>query len=178
VVQVLAEHFHWPELGYVPKEIPFLQSDLSFEVTSGGAAIGVIGCVADRVTKRFEIKQSVFLAEMKVSSFIGIGKPRVEFSPLPVYPAALRDLALIVEDTVKVGDIVARVREIAGKLLERVTVFDLYTGKQIEKGKKSIGVSITYRSRERSLSSEEVDRIQANVMETLSREYGAVVRDK
>ncbi len=177
-IGVLGRHFQWPDLTFEAHSIPFFAEEESFRVLAGDLEIGRIGRVADRVARKFDVKQPVFLAELRVSSFIDIGKSQVEFSPLPVYPAAPRDLALLVGERSRVGDIVAVARQAAGPLAEEVSVFDLYTGKQIEKGKKSVGISITYRSAEGSLSSDEVDRMQQNVMDKLQSDFGAEVRDK
>ena len=101
-----------------------------------------------------------------------------QFTPLPVYPSAPRDLAIVVAEEIRVGELVGKVKSVAGTLAESISIFDLYSGKQIEKGKKSIGVSITYRSPERSLSSEEVDKIQQEIIGTLKREFNADIREK
>jgi len=70
------------------------------------------------------------------------------------------------------------VKKAAGDLAEEVEIFDLYTGKQIENGKKSIAISISYRHTERSLSGEEVDERQEKVINSLKEKYNAEIRDK
>jgi phenylalanyl-tRNA synthetase beta chain len=134
--------------------------------------------LVEGVARKFDIKQQVFLAEISLSALISESTRVVEYSPLPVYPAAPRDLAIVVDKGVRVDDIIARVKQTAGALAESVSVFDLYTGKQIESGKKSIGIAISYRSPERSLSSEEVDVVQKDVINLLKEDFKAEVRDK
>ena len=97
---------------------------------------------------------------------------------MPIYPASSRDLAIVVDETVKAGDIVSTVREAAGKLAEHVSIFDLYQGKQIAKGKKSLAISISYRSSESSLESNQVDDRQRLVVGSLKKEFNAEIRDK
>ena len=84
----------------------------------------------------------------------------------------------MVDETVKAGDIVSKVREAAGKLAEHVSIFDLYQGKQIAKGKKSLAISISYRSSESSLESNQVDERQELVVGSLKKEFNAEIRDK
>ena len=100
------------------------------------------------------------------------------FQALPIYPASSRDLAIVVDETVKAGDIVSKVREAAGKLAEHVSIFDLYQGKQIAKGKKSLALSISYRSLNSSLESTQVDERQELVVGSLKKEFNAEIRDK
>jgi phenylalanyl-tRNA synthetase beta chain len=107
-----------------------------------------------------------------------LSRTRRRFVPLPSYPAAPRDLAIVVDEQVPAGQILGLVRETAGELAEQVEMFDLYSGKQIESGKKSIGIAITYRSRERSLSSEEVDAAQQRIVAALKSKFTADIRER
>jgi phenylalanyl-tRNA synthetase beta chain len=145
---------------------------------AGSVGFGSIGKVSDEITGKFDIKQPVYLAELAVSDLIRISGSRVEFTPLPIYPAAPRDLAIVVRSDIKVGEILDSLTTAAGDLAETIELFDLYIGKQIEKGKKSVGVAITYRSRERSLSSEEVDSLQKKIIAVLKQKFDAEIREK
>jgi len=176
-LEVLATHFHWPEFTYKPMKNNFLDNEISFDIISEGAGIGIIGNISDKIARKFDIKQQVYVAEINISPLIQFSRNLAEFIPLPVYPAAPRDLALIVNTDVKVGDIITLVKKRAGKLAESVKVFDLYSGKQIEKGKKSIGISIVYRSGKKSLSSEEVDKLQRDIMNNLKKNFDAEIRE-
>jgi phenylalanyl-tRNA synthetase beta chain len=85
---------------------------------------------------------------------------------------------MIVDEGVLAADIVACVKESAGELAESVELFDVYAGKQIEAGKKSVAVSINYRSRQGNLSSDQVDEMQARVVRALEKRFKAAIRDK
>ena len=176
-LEVLAAHFHWPEFSYVPAQNNFLDNEISYEIISDGAKTGIIGMISDKIARKFDIKQQVYIAEINISPLIKLSRDLVEFRPLPVYPAAPRDLALVVNIDIKVGDIITLVKKRAGKLAESVKVFDLYSGKQIEKGKKSIGISVVYRSDKKSLSSEEVDKLQRDIMNNLKKNFDAEIRE-
>ena len=176
-LEVLAGHFNWPEFTYEPAAVPFLEQSISYQILSGKEKVGTIGQISDKIARKFDIKQQVFIAEIDISPLIKLSRDLVEFKPLPVYPAAPRDLALVVNTDVKVGDIITLVKKRAGELAESVKVFDLYAGKQIEKGKKSIGISVVYRSDKKSLSSEEVDRLQRDIMNNLKKNFDAEIRE-
>jgi phenylalanyl-tRNA synthetase beta chain len=177
-VSQLAEHFHWPPIEYKKAPINCFDKELSFGIFCGNAQIGQIGLLAKSIADKLDLKQKVYLAEMTLSNLIENSKPLIEFRPLPIYPSAPRDLAIVVNESVKAAEIVAIVKEAAGLLAENVSIFDLYQGKQIEAGKKSLAVSITYRSTEGSLSAEQVERQQQVVINQLKHKLNAEIRDK
>ncbi|MBU0984285.1 MAG: phenylalanine--tRNA ligase subunit beta [candidate division Zixibacteria bacterium] len=174
----LASHFRWPTLRFEPAEFSHLDDTVSFRLLAGDQEIGWVGQIDPPLARKMDIKQPVFAAEFAVGSLMGLREGRISFVPLPVYPAAPRDLALVVDESVEVGDIVATVRRAAGKLAESVELFDLYIGKQIGKGRKSVGVAITYRAADRSLQSDEVDKLQDQVVARLTKQFNAEIRDK
>jgi len=178
VLNSLGEHFRWPKISFEQQSIPFFNAGVSFMLKAGPVGFGSIGKVSDEIIGNFDIKQPVYLAELVVSDLIRMSGSRVEFMPLPIYPAAPRDLAIVVRSDIRVGDILDCLTTAAGDLAETIELFDLYIGKQIEKGKKSVGVAITYRSRERSLSSEEVDSLQKKIIAVLKQKFDAEIREK
>lgn len=182
LIEQLREHFRWPEFIIDSEskadKVTYLEEGQSFSVMCDGTFVGWIGKFDEAVAKRWDVKQPVFFAELMLEPLSKFAGRTIEFTPLPVFPAAPRDLALIIDRGVRVGEVVALVRKSAGVIAESVDVFDLYSGKQIGEGKKSVGISITYRSAERSLSSDEVDLAQRRVVGELERVLGAVVRDK
>jgi len=174
----LADHFHWPQLSFEAVEVSFLEDDISFNLLIGSQSSGVIGKVSSSILGKLDIKQPVFVAEVEVERLIPMSRSLIEFTQLPLYPAAPRDLAIVVADNIQSGDLISAVKRTAGGLAESVRIFDLYTGKQIENGRKSVAVNITYRSREGSLSSEQVDDLQQKVVDYLNQMFNAEIRDK
>jgi len=174
----LAKHFHWPEFEYKETKINSFDAELSFGIFWQSNQVGEIGLLAKAIADKLDIKQKVYLAEMSLSNLIEKSRPLIEFRPLPIYPAAPRDLAIVVSESVKASEIVAVVKGAAGSLAEDVSIFDLYQGKQIEVGKKSLAISITYRSPEGSLSAEQVERQQQVVISHLKNKLNAEIRDK
>ncbi len=174
----IVKHFGVPgfELKYSGNH--WFTSDISFDVIFEGAKIGSVGKVSADIMKAFDIKQTIFLAEIDLLPLITYGKQLTKYEQLPVYPAAPRDLAILVKEEIKAGEIIEVVKKAAGKIAESVSIFDLYTGKQIEKGMKSIAISISYRSAEGNLSSDVVDKRQALVVNSLKKNFKAEIRDK
>jgi len=174
----LAVHFQWPQFQLEPARVGYFTEDISFMLKVGGYEIGLIGRMTDKAAKLADIKQPVYLAEFRTAPLFAYSRKLMTFEPLPVYPAAPRDLALVVDWSVRAGELVDMIRKTGGDLAEQVEIFDLYTGKPIPEGKKSIAVAITYRSREGSLSGDQVDALQQKVIAALKKNFNAEVRDK
>ncbi len=174
----LNQHFHWPELNYTESKINCFHDELSFDILVGGLKAGRIGQLARSIADKLDIKQKVYMAELTLASLIEKSITQKEFRPLPIYPAAPRDLAIVVNETYRAAEIITVIKEAAGPLAESVEIFDLYQGKQIESGKKSLAVSIIYRSPEGSLSAEQVEQQQQLVISNLKNKLNAEIRDK
>jgi len=177
-INALSKHFHWPEIEYCPANIGYFEDKLAYEIKFKGTVIGSIGQMKASLAKTQDIKQPLFLAELSTKLLIENSNRVVDFKPLPQFPAAPRDLAIVVDTGVPAGDLLTSVKKAAGDLAEKVEIFDLYTGKQIEKGKKSIAISISYRHSDRSLSGEEIDGRQEKVIKSLKEKFNAEIRDK
>ncbi|MCM2272819.1 MAG: phenylalanine--tRNA ligase subunit beta [candidate division Zixibacteria bacterium] len=177
-VETLALHYHLPTFEYVPTSVAYLEREISFTIHADGQPLGIVGKLTDQLAKKFDIRQDVYAAELYLPVMMRLSRALGKFSPLPIYPAAPRDLAIVIDQSIKVGEMLDRIKNVAGPLAESITVFDVYAGKQIEQGKKSIGVAIVYRSPERSLSSDEIDAAQQAIMKTLRDEFRADIREK
>ena len=102
--------------------------------------------------------------------------PEKLYHPLPKFPASTRDIAVLVDDAVPAASMQAAVEKAAGKLLESVKLFDVYKGKGIPEGKKSVAFNLTLRSDDRSLTAQEADEDVKSILETLKAELNAVLR--
>lgn len=104
-----------------------------------------------------------------------LAETKISYKPLPKYPATTRDLSLLCDDSLPSGDIEKAIKNAAGKLLEKVTLFDVYKGKQIAEGKKSISYSISMRSHEGTLTDEQADSVMKKILKALN-DIGAELR--
>ena len=177
-ISKLADHFCWGNLEYVAQPVSFLEDDMSFKILCRDEPVGIIGKVTATLAAKLDIKQDVYLAELSLEPLMALSGKHIEYEPLPVYPSAPRDLAVVVDEGVKTGDLVSSVKSAAGELAEEVEIFDLYRGKQSQKGMKSIAIAINYRSREGNLSSDQVDEKQRAVVKRLQKDFNAQIRDK
>ncbi len=174
----LTAHFHWPKLIFGACDQPYLEPDQSFTLKLNGTVAGSIGLVKSDVARRFEVKQAVYLLQLITKPLFDLSHGLAQFTPLPVFPAATRDLAMVVSESTRAEELVETIKGEAGGLAESVDVFDLYAGKQIGQGRKSIAVAIVLRASDRSLSSSEVDQLQEKIVARLKQNFGAEIRDK
>ncbi|MDH3938318.1 MAG: hypothetical protein OEV68_13400, partial [candidate division Zixibacteria bacterium] len=164
--------------SYRPEPVSFLDDKLSFRLLQGKRKVGWVGRVAADKARRMGIKQPVLIAELSLDGLMDTRDQQLKFTPLSIYPAAPRDLAIVVDEHVAAGDVTACVKKAAGELAEAVEIFDLYSGDQIQKGKKSIALSIRYRSQTGSLSNEQVEATQQRVVGDLEQKFNAEIRIK
>ena len=102
--------------------------------------------------------------------------PRPVYEPLPRFPSAPRDIALVCDKSVTVADLQNAIRHAGGELLKAVSLFDIYTGPGIPSGKKSVAFNLTFRSDERSLTAAEVEEAFKAITDRLKEELDAVLR--
>lgn len=139
-----------------------------------GREMGVIGEVHPQVAEAFELRGTAYLVEVDLVGLLPYIEAAPAFHPLPRFPSTLRDLALVMDYQVPA----ARVQGIitAHPLVASAVLFDVFTGGKLPPGKKSLAYRITYRSPGHTLTDEEVNRAQQQILEQLSRDLGAILR--
>ena len=140
-----------------------------------GKALGIFGEIHPDVQENYGIGTKTYAAKLKIDELMKASCSEIKYSPLPKFPAATRDLSLIVDDEVPVAELEKAIRKAVGKILEKVTLFDVYKGKQIADGKKSVSYSITMRSHEGTLTDEQADSAVKKALKALSA-IGAELR--
>lgn len=140
-----------------------------------GKTVGVVGEVHPDIAASFDISSdSVCMFEIEIHKIIDSTERMSPFEPIPRFPSTDRDLALVVDTILparKIQDIILGFQQV-----REATVFDVYQGKQVPEGKKSLAFALRYQSMERTLTDEEVDKIEKKILEKLENEVGAVLR--
>ncbi len=135
----------------------------------------VLGEVHPDVLANYGIEQRVYVAEIKLDILLGINKRKSVFKPLPKFPAVERDFAFLCDKDITVGTLEQAITKGAGRLLERIELFDIYEGSQIPEGKKSVAYSVYLRSADATLTDEQIDTATKNIIEKLEK-VGAELR--
>jgi len=143
----------------------------------GKNVVGTLGEVHLAVCDNYGLDVPCFAAELNLDSLYESSNMDKKYKPLPKFPAVTRDIALLVEDSVLVQEIDDTIRKAGGNLVEKVELFDIYKGKQIPEGKKSIAYAIAYRDENKTLKDEEVNKVHEKILRSLEYKLGATLRD-
>ena len=146
------------------------------KVLIDGKEIGVFGTIHPTVAARYGLSGEVLAAELRMDALLAAIDPEKLYHPLPKFPASTRDIAVLVDDAVPAASMQAAVEKAAGKLLESVKLFDVYKGKGIPDGKKSVAYSLSMRAPDRTLTDEECDKAMRAAISALETEFGAQLR--
>ena len=155
----------------------FCDSDYALLVFAGGTMLGAIGKVLPDVLRSFGIKHDVYYFELNFDTICELQGAERSFSSLPVFPSVKRDIALVVPVGVSAGELLAKVHETREKLIESAEIFDVFQGGKIEKGYKSVALSITYRSATKTLTEKNVEKVHSKVVKLLTDTFGGSLRD-
>ncbi|MDR1293329.1 MAG: phenylalanine--tRNA ligase subunit beta [Clostridiales Family XIII bacterium] len=149
------------------------------ELPHGGDTItlGRIGEIHPDVARRYDIGVPVFAAELDFEAMVSASDMTRAYSPLPRYPAATLDIALLADEDVAASEIERAAYANGGGLLESVKLFDVYRGEQIAEGKKSLAFNLVYRAKDRTLTDEEVGKVHARILKDISEKTGATLRE-
>ena len=145
-------------------------------VWSGSDCIGIFGQIHPLAAQNYGVDAELYCAELSFDELLNAKGPDPEYVPLPRFPAVTRDIAVVCGEKVTVGALEDCIRRGAKGLLKEVALFDIYRGKGVDEGKKSVAFNLTLRADDRSLTSEEADADVKAVLELLEQELGAVLR--
>ncbi|MBR4695553.1 MAG: phenylalanine--tRNA ligase subunit beta, partial [Selenomonadaceae bacterium] len=142
----------------------------------GKEVIATIGEVHPAVADAFGIKQKMYVFEMDIDTLMKYTARNFHFGALPKYPAISRDLAMLVDAGVNAGDVEQVIEKNGGKYFKKVTLFDVYTGKQIADGKKSLAFTMQFQSNTKTLTDEEADEAFQNILKAVEKNFQAELR--
>jgi phenylalanyl-tRNA synthetase beta chain len=137
--------------------------------------VGIVGEVHPSIAQAFELSTAAYLIEIDLVKLSSMTAWTKEYQPIARFPSVTRDIALVVDEKIVYQTVENAIRTFP--LVTKVTLFDLYRGKQIAEGRKSFAVRIVYQSPSRTLTDAEVDRIQEQMLAKLHQELGAALRN-
>jgi len=158
------------------RDAPGLHPGRSSALAKGDRTYLLIGQLDPRVAETWELPAETFIAEIDLAVWHDASRPQRVVAP-PRFPAALRDLAMVVDEATPYGDVEREIGAAGGKDLESVALLDLYRGQQAGAGKKSFAVRLTFRSASGTLGEADVERLVKRVAGRLQHTLGATIRD-
>lgn len=144
-------------------------------LSKDGEEFGIIGEVHPLVCANYGINTRVYVGKLKLRKLFAMMDTQRSYVPMPKFPASTRDLALLCDDALPVMTMEKAIKTAAGKILEKIELFDVYKGSQIAEGKKSVAFNISMRASDRTLTDEEVNGAMNKILKALE-ELGAQIR--
>jgi phenylalanyl-tRNA synthetase beta chain len=145
-------------------------------VSMNGVELGYMGQVHPLVAKNYGIDGEVYCAELNFTKLFDLKLADPTYVPLPKYQASTRDLAIVCDEAVTVADAENVIASSAGKLLRSVKLFDIYRGKGVAEGKKSLAFSLELRAADRTLTDADCDAVTTKVLSALKEKLNAELR--
>ncbi|WP_373244168.1 phenylalanine--tRNA ligase subunit beta [Megamonas funiformis] len=142
----------------------------------GRDVIATVGEVHPAVLSAYGITKPVYIFELDATTVMKYMAKDLKYKALPKYPATSRDLAMLVDVDVNAADIEKAMTKAAGQNLTQITLFDVYTGKQVEEGKKSLAFSLTFQSNDKTLTDTEIDPAIEKIVAKLQKDFNANLR--
>ena len=146
------------------------------KVTVDGVDLGYLGQLHPLVAENYDLEGEVYCCELDFTRMTGLRKPAPTYVPLPKYPAVTRDLAVVCDESRTVAQVESCMIRAAGKHLRHIRLFDIYRGKGVAEGKKSMAFSLELRADDRTLTDGEVEADVARILAALQAELDTVLR--
>jgi phenylalanyl-tRNA synthetase beta chain len=159
------------------EDMPVFHFGRCADIFIGDEMVGIIGEIHPDVMERYGFSQRVNLSEIDLEKVYEKANIDRLYKPLPKYPGISRDIALLVLEDVSVDSINEIIIEKGGQLLESVELFDVYRGKQVLDGHKSLAFKLNYRDSNKTLTDEEVASVHKGILAELSKRLNAVLRE-
>ena len=179
-VEQLMEGFRLPQVEFLlaegaPKR--YVDPGSFFELKVDGKEIGCVGMLAKKALKQFGIKQDCFFLDIHLDELVELAAAPKIFTPLPKFQAVSWDIAVLVPEDVQAGQMIEAIGSFDDPLVQSADIFDVYRGKPIEDGIKSVAISVTYRSSEKTLDDETVGRVHEKIIDMILSRFNGRLRE-
>lgn len=176
-VEVLLEKLSVPKFSFERESSnPSFHPGKTANLLVRNKSVGTFGELHPDVLENYGFEDRVYFAELDLFSIFEAAKTERKYKALPKFPAVTRDIAMLVNEDVTVGEIEAIIRKNGKAILEEVKLFDVYRGSQIPEGKKSVAYALVYRGENKTLKDEEVNKVHDGVVKALADKLSAELR--
>ena len=176
VVEAVMDTLRVEGATFEPLDGPFFDSAMSAQATLVGQRVGVLGRVSRATAEAYDLPKAPFVAELDLDKLIDLARLDVAYQRVPTYPGSERDLAIIVDESVTWAQIEGCVQALDIPILESLRFFDIYRGKPVPKGRKSVAFRMALRASDRTLSGEEIETECDRTVQALKDDLGADLR--
>ncbi|MBQ9572597.1 MAG: phenylalanine--tRNA ligase subunit beta [Acidaminococcaceae bacterium] len=176
VVEGLLEKMQLADYELAACEETYMHPGKSCVIKAGGRQIGYFGCLHPTVAASFDVPEETYVLELELAPLAESALRVPQYTHLAKFPGTSRDIAVVVPKNVTMQELESVLRTNAGELLKGIRVFDVYTGKQVAEGCKSVAFNLTFQAEDRTLTDGEIDPIIKNVVEKVAEAYAAELR--
>lgn len=170
------KRLHLGPVQYHPTPVFGFQAESTLSIRIGNNEIGYLGEITGTVCMQWDIPSPVFACELDIQAILSALPKKILYESIPRYPSVHRDLAFVVDLSVPAMDIRTAIFKSGGQWLQTADPFDLYCGKQIPSGKRSIAFSLEFYSLERTLSETDVDPFVQSIIQQVQKQFKATLR--
>ena len=175
VIQDILESIGLLDLEW--QALPHPHFDEAFEISYRKKHFGVFGLISKKLTDSFGIDQEVYMADLNWGDLIELSYSEpLKYNEVSKFPLVRRDFALLIDDNVHFEVLKETALKTDRKILKEVRLFDVYQGKNLEKGKKSYGLSFTFQDNAKTLTDKQVDKVMDKLKQNFEKEFGAQLR--
>lgn len=153
-----------------------LQTGQCGKIMMGETLLGYLGQVRESILKAYDVEQPLYLLELDLEPLFAVIRETPQFASIPTFPPSCRDMALVVDASVPAGALREVAAQTGGKLLKAVDIFDVYTGKQVPEGKKSVALGLVFQSDERTLKDEDTQKAWDRILNKLKAAFQVELR--
>jgi len=175
VIQDILESIGLLDLEW--QAFPHPHFDEAFEISYRKKHLGVFGLISKKLIDSFGIDQEVYMADLNWGDLIELSYSEpLKYNEVSKFPLVRRDFALLIDDNVHFEVLKETALKTDRKILKEVRLFDVYQGKNLEKGKKSYGLSFTFQDNAKTLTDKQVDKVMDKLKQNFEKEFGAQLR--
>lgn len=146
------------------------------QIKVGDTVIGILGQIHPLTAQNYGVDIPVYACELDFDAIFAMMNDTKLYTPLPKFPATTRDFSFVCDESLEVGTIKAEMAKAGGKLVEDISLFDIYRGHQIGEAKKSVSLRVTLRASDRTLTVEEAEKVSSKILAAIERNLGITIR--
>lgn len=179
VLESLFEEIRLRNYTFVPSQEVFLHSGKSADIYIGDLKIGYMGEIGPQIIEKLSLKikkPQVIVFEIDLDHILPLLEQKIVYHQIPRYPSIERDVAFVIDDQVTAGEILSLFKNYPSDILWHVELFDHYKGKNLPQDTKSLGIRVTYRSKDRTLAEGEIEPLHMALVEHVTQKTGAKIR--
>jgi phenylalanyl-tRNA synthetase beta chain len=161
----------------IPKDICYFEKNRGFEILINGKACGICGLIKNKIKNKWRIKDPLAVAEFDTAVLFAAEGQDVTLKPVPQYPSTLRDLAVVVDESISYQNIEEVILKLKIKELTDINLFDIFRGKEVGDNKKSLAFCLKFQSPNKTLTDVQVNKFQKKIIAALKSNVNADIRD-